>query len=40
MRELLAVFQEGSTYDDALLRVYGIDMDALDQEWRQHIGMK
>jgi hypothetical protein len=40
MRELLAVFQDGSTYDDALLRVYGIDMDALDQEWRQHIGVK
>ena len=40
IRELLAAFQEGSTYDDALLRVYGIDLDALDQEWRQHIGMK
>ena len=40
IRELLAVFQEGSTYNDALLRVYGFDMDALDQEWRQHIGMK
>ncbi len=34
MQELLAVFQDGSTYDDALLRVYGMDMDALDQEWR------
>ncbi len=34
MQELLAVFQDGSTYNDALLRVYGMDMDALDQEWR------
>ncbi len=38
MRELLGIFQEGSTYDDALLRTYGIDMGALDQEWREHIG--
>ena len=38
IRDLLAVFQEGSTYDDALRRVYGFDMGALDQEWRQHIG--
>jgi hypothetical protein len=37
LRELLAVFQAGSTYDDALLRVYGIGMDALDQEWRQNL---
>jgi hypothetical protein len=34
MRALLAAFQEGSTYNDALLLVYGMDMDALDQEWR------
>ena len=40
MRDLLAVFQEGSTYDDALLRVYGINMDTLDQEWRQRVGVK
>jgi len=37
MRELLGIFQEGSTYDNALLRAYGIDMGALDQEWREHI---
>ncbi len=34
MQELLAAFQEGSTYNDALLSVYGMDMGALDQEWR------
>ena len=39
MRELLAVFQEGSTYDDALLQVYGINMDALDHEWRASLGL-
>ena len=39
MRELLAVFQEGSTYDDALLQVYGFSMDALDHEWRASLGL-
>ncbi len=34
MRALLAAFREGSTYNDALLSVYRMDMDALDQEWR------
>ncbi len=38
MRSLLAVFQEGSTYDGALLRVYGMDMAALDREWRSSLG--
>ncbi len=39
MQELLAVFQDGSTYNDALLLVYGMDMDALDQEWRASLGL-
>ncbi len=39
MRELLAVFQEGSTYDDALLQVYGFNMDALDHEWRASLAL-
>lgn len=39
MQELLAVFQDGSTYNDALLLVYGMDMDALDQEWRASLSL-
>ena len=38
MRELLDVFQEGSTTDKALLRVYGFNRNGLNQLWRQHIG--
>ncbi len=34
MRALLAAFQKGSTYNDAPLLIYGMDMEALDQEWR------
>ena len=40
IRELLAVFQEGSTYDDALHRVYGFDMGALDEIWRRYVGVQ
>ncbi len=40
MRQLLAVFQEGSTYDDALVRVYGVDMGELDEEWRASLGVE
>ncbi|MBI4320297.1 MAG: peptidase MA domain-containing protein [Chloroflexi bacterium] len=38
MSELLAVFREGSTYDDALLAVFGIDVAGLDAEWRASVG--
>jgi hypothetical protein len=34
MQELLNTFQQGSTYDAALKKVYGLDMDGLDTEWR------
>jgi len=37
MFELLSAFKEGSSYDDALLRVYGFDMDGLDSLWRDYI---
>lgn len=37
--ELLNVFQRGSTYDDALLEVYGFDMDGLNTLWRENLGL-
>lgn len=36
---LLDVFKEGSTYDDALLEVYGFDMDGLNALWRDSLGL-
>ena len=40
MRELLAVFQEGSTQQDALLGVYSRDLSVLDREWRASLGLE
>ena len=37
MLELLNTFSEGSSYDGALNKVYGFDMDGLDSLWRQYI---
>jgi len=37
MRELLAVFKEGSTYDNALQMVYSFDISGLEERWRAHI---
>lgn len=37
MLELLKVFKEGSGYDEALLKVYGVDMDRLFEQWRRFI---
>lgn len=34
MFELLSTFGQGSGYDEALLKVYGFDMDGLDAAWR------
>lgn len=34
MLELLKTFRSGSTYDNALKKVYGFDMDGLNTEWR------
>lgn len=36
MLELLNTFSQGSSYDGALARVYGFDMDGLDTLWREH----
>jgi len=39
MLELLDVFKEGSAYDNALLAVYGFDMDGLNALWRESLGL-
>jgi len=36
---LLNVFKAGSTYDDALLEVYGFDLDGLNTVWRDSLGL-
>ena len=38
IRELLATFKEGSTYDNALQEVYAFDTDGLEERWRAHVG--
>ena len=38
--ELLDVFKEGSTTDDALMAVYGFDVDGLDALWRASLGLE
>ena len=37
MRALLDTFREGSSYDDALDRIYGFDMNGLNTLWRNYI---
>ncbi len=37
---LLSVFKEGSTYDGALKKVYGMDTDGLDAAWQASLGSK
>ena len=37
MFKLLTAFKQGSGYDEALVRVYGFDMDELDALWREYI---
>jgi len=37
MLQLLNLFKEGSTYDDALIQVYGFDQDGLDALWQKYI---
>ncbi len=37
MRELLTVFKEGSTYDNALQKVYSFNIEGLEERWRGHI---
>ena len=38
MLELLNTFAGGSSYDGALEKVYGFDMDGLNREWMRSIG--
>lgn len=38
MGELLASFKQGTTTDDALMKVYGLDVDGLEANWRSSIG--
>jgi len=37
MLELLNTFKQGNTYDDALDKVYGFDMDGLDTLWQDYV---
>lgn len=36
MLQLLSIFREGSSYDGALMKVYGFDMDGLNTLWRDY----
>ncbi|MFC1908263.1 peptidase MA family metallohydrolase [Chloroflexota bacterium] len=38
IRELLDVFKEGSTYDNALQKVYSFDTGGLEKLWRAQVG--
>jgi hypothetical protein len=37
MLQLLNLFKEGNTYDEALTQVYGFDQDGLDALWQKYI---
>jgi hypothetical protein len=37
MLNLLSLFKHGSTYDEALMEIYGFDIDGLDSRWRQNL---
>jgi hypothetical protein len=37
---LLNVFKDGSTYDGALKKIYGMDTDGLDAAWQASLGVK
>jgi hypothetical protein len=39
MIQLLEVFHQGASYDEALKQVYGFDQDGLDSLWRQSLGI-
>ena len=39
MNELFSTFKEGSSVDDALIKVYGFNRDELDNEWRASVGL-
>lgn len=39
MQELLDVFSEGSTFDGAFQRVYGMDLSQVEDAWRDSVGL-
>jgi hypothetical protein len=39
MFQLLDTFHQGSTYDGALRKVYGLDTKSLNTEWQKTLGM-
>jgi hypothetical protein len=38
LEQLIGVFAEGAHYDDAMLEVFGVDMDGMEDLWREYIG--
>ena len=38
MGQLIAVFAQGAYYDDAMMQVFGVDMDGMEDLWRTSIG--
>lgn len=40
MQQLLDIFKDGSTYDNALKKIYGFDQSSLDSQWKASIGTK
>lgn len=38
IKTLLEIFKDGSTYDNALKKVYNFDTSGLDKEWKAKIG--
>ncbi len=40
MFEMLNTFRQGSSYDEALLKVYGFDLDRLNVLWRDYVAAK
>ena len=39
MNDLFGAFKEGSGVDEALLTIYGVDRDGLDNAWRASVGL-
>lgn len=40
MAQLLQAFKQGGFYDDIFARVFGMNLDGLEEEWRKDIGAK
>lgn len=40
MLELLNTFRQGNTYDEALKKVYGFDVDGLNTRWQEYVTRK